>query len=121
MDGCVAVAVAEAEAVAVAVAEAVAVAVAVLSLSAQLTSSLSTPKLVSHFPAKCVKIIELSSILWPHGILNRIFSDPPETQHFGQNRPWVPHAGGQDDGSLHKLPQTIPLPPFCGDRSEGKP
>ena len=45
MDGCVAVAVAEAEAVAVAVAEAVAVAVAVLSLSAQLTSSLSTPKL----------------------------------------------------------------------------
>ena len=25
-----------------------------------------------HFPAKCVKIIELSSILWPHGILKRI-------------------------------------------------
>ena len=25
-----------------------------------------------HFPAKCVKIIELSSILWPHGILVRI-------------------------------------------------
>ena len=22
-----------------------------------------------------------------------------------QNRPWVPHAGGQDDGSLHELPQ----------------
>ena len=31
--------------------------------------------------------------------------DPPETQHAVQNRPWVPHAGGQDDGSLHKLPQ----------------
>ena len=25
--------------------------------------------------------------------------DPPETQHGQQNRPWVPHAGGQDDGS----------------------
>ena len=31
-------------------------------------------------------------------------ADPAETQHFRQNRPWVPHAGGQDDGSLHKLP-----------------
>ena len=31
--------------------------------------------------------------------------DPAETQHPVQNRPWVPHAGGQDDGSLHKLPQ----------------
>ena len=28
-----------------------------------------------------------------------------EMQHPVQNRPWVPHAGGQDDGSLHKLPQ----------------
>ena len=28
-----------------------------------------------------------------------------ETQHSVQNRPWVPHAGGQDDGSLNKLPQ----------------
>ena len=35
-----------------------------------------------------------------------IFRNPPETQHPVQNRPWVPHAGGQDDGSLHKLPQT---------------
>ena len=25
----------------------------------------------------------------------------------GQNRPWVPHAGEQDDGSLHKLLQKI--------------
>ena len=32
--------------------------------------------------------------------------DPPEVSHSRQNRPWVPHAGGQDDGSLHKLPQT---------------
>ena len=30
---------------------------------------------------------------------------PAETQHPVRNRPWVPHAGGQDDGSLHKLPQ----------------
>ena len=47
----------------------------------------------------------------PHGTLQRIRrirSDPPETQHPVQNRPWVPHAGGQDDGSLHKLPQIIP-------------
>ena len=29
--------------------------------------------------------------------------DPAETQHPVQNPPWVPHAGGQDDGSLHKL------------------
>ena len=33
--------------------------------------------------------------------------DPPETQHAGQNRPWGSHAGGQDDGSLHKLLQII--------------
>ena len=32
-------------------------------------------------------------------------ADPAETQHPVQNRPWVPHAGGQDYGSLHKLPQ----------------
>ena len=32
-------------------------------------------------------------------------ADPPETQHPVQNRPWVPHAGGQDYGSLRKLPQ----------------
>ena len=39
-----------------------------------------------------------------------------ETQHAVQNRPWVPHAGGQDDGSLHKLPQTtVILPPGMGN------
>ena len=32
-------------------------------------------------------------------------ADPAETQHAVRNRHWVPHAGGQDDGSLHKLPQ----------------
>ena len=48
-------------------------------------------------------------------MLNRIYQtlpdlpDPPETQHPVQNRPWVPHAGSQDDGSLHKLPQIITL------------
>ena len=34
-------------------------------------------------------------------------ADPAETQDGMQNRPWVSHAGGQDDGSLHKLPQII--------------
>ena len=38
---------------------------------------------------------------------HRICYFPPETQHPVQNRPWVPHAGGQDDGSLHKLPQIM--------------
>ena len=33
---------------------------------------------------------------------------PPETQHAVQNRPWVPHARRQDDGSLHKLLQISP-------------
>ena len=37
-------------------------------------------------------------------------ADPPETQHPVQNPPWVPHAGGQDDGSLHKLPQIKMTP-----------
>ena len=30
---------------------------------------------------------------------------PPFPQHPVRNRPWVPHARGQDYGSLHKLPQ----------------
>ena len=34
-------------------------------------------------------------------------ADPAETQHPVRNRPWVPHVGGQDYGSLHKLPQII--------------
>ena len=42
-----------------------------------------------------------------HGILRNSEPFPPETQHLVRNRPWVPHAGGQDDGSLHKLPQII--------------
>ena len=29
-------------------------------------------------------------------------------EHPVRNQPWVPHAGGQDDGSLHKLPQINP-------------
>ena len=31
--------------------------------------------------------------------------DPAETGPAEQNRPYVPRAGGQDDGSLPKLPQ----------------
>ena len=30
-------------------------------------------------------------------------ADPAETQHAVRNQPWVPHAGGQDYGSLQKL------------------
>ena len=32
-------------------------------------------------------------------------SHPAEVSHRRQNRPRVLHAGGQEDGSLHKLPQ----------------
>ena len=69
------------------------------------------PKMGPHFPAKSVEILELSLIFGLPGTLNRIHyfppdpADPPETRHSQQNRPWVPHAGEQDDGSLHKLPQ----------------
>ena len=38
-------------------------------------------------------------------------ADPAETGPAEQNRPYVPRAGGQDDGSLHKLPQIIHIPP----------
>ena len=34
-------------------------------------------------------------------------ADLPETGPAEQNRPYVPRAGGQDDGSLPKLPQII--------------
>ena len=65
-----------------------------------------------HFPGKSAEILVLSSIFGPPGTLQRIQRihyfppDPPETGHSQQNGPWVPHAGEQDDGSLHKLPQT---------------
>ena len=65
-----------------------------------------------HFPDKSAKIIVLYSIFGPRGTLNRIHYKP---QHAGQNRPWVPHAGGQDDGSLHKLPQNIFVTAFKGN------
>ena len=39
--------------------------------------------------------------------------DPAETQHPVRNRPWVPRAGGQDDGSLHKLPQITEIHLYC--------
>ena len=58
-----------------------------------------------HFPAKSVEFIELYSLFGPPGILQRIRSDLPETGPAEQNRPYVPRAGGQDDGSLPKLPQ----------------
>ena len=65
-----------------------------------------------HFPEKKSRCIVFSQSSAPRG--NSAPdppdpadpADPPETQHPVQNRPWVPHAGGQDDGSLHKLPQT---------------
>ena len=49
----------------------------------------------------------------PPGILHRIQqiyyfpADLPETHPAVWNRPWVPHAGGQDDGSLHKPAQKV--------------
>ena len=66
-----------------------------------------------HFPAKSAEIIVLSSIFGLPGILRRIrrirriHYFPPETHPGQQNRPWVLHAGGQDDGSLNKLPQMM--------------
>ena len=70
----------------------------------------------SPIPAKSAEIIVLSLILWPHGTLHRIHYFPllsttfhyfpAETQHAVQNRPWVPHAGGQDDGSLTQTPSN---------------
>ena len=71
-------------------------------------------KMGPHFPAKSAEIIVLYSIFGPPGILHRIHRihyfppDPAETGHSQQNGPWVPHAGEQDDGSLHKLLQNMP-------------
>ena len=56
----------------------------------------------AHGAAQSANIILLYSIGGRLGILNqmnRIHYLPAETQHAVQNRPWVPHAGGQDDGS----------------------
>ena len=39
--------------------------------------------------------------------LNRLNRLNRFRNHRVQNRPWVPHAGGQDYGSLNKLPQII--------------
>ena len=55
-----------------------------------------------HFPTKSANIIVLSSIFELPGILKRIHyyeSDIPETGPAEQNRPYLPRAGGQDDGS----------------------
>ena len=38
---------------------------------------------------------------------SRATSQRRKRSQAGQNRPWVSHAGGQDEGSLHKLPQII--------------
>ena len=67
-------------------------------------------KLGAQFPKKCQKTLFFHSKSEPHGTLHRIqriHYFPAETQHPLQNRPWVPRAGGQDYGSLHKLPQII--------------
>ena len=58
-----------------------------------------------HFPAKSAKIAVLYSLFEPPGVLISDLPDPAETQHAQPNLPWVPHAGGQDDGSYNKLPQ----------------
>ena len=62
-------------------------------------------KMGPHSPAKCAKTIRLLLFFKPPGVLHRIPSDPPdppdpaETHHGWPHRPWVLHAGGQDDGS----------------------
>ena len=67
----------------------------------------------SPIPGKSAKSAVVFAFWEPHGIPKRIHSrkrkkrQTPKTQHPVQNRPWVPHAGGQDYGSLHKLPQII--------------
>ena len=61
-----------------------------------------------HFPRKCAKITVVLFKNKAPGTLQRIYyfpADLPEMGTAAQNRPWVPHAGGQDDGSLNKLPQ----------------
>ena len=51
-----------------------------------------------HFLAKGVTIVIPSSLFGLPGILIRL---PPfeRMQHAGKNRPWLPRAGDQDDGS----------------------
>ena len=67
----------------------------------------STPQKGDHFPAKCAKINVKNNVFLASRNSEADLPDPAETQHARQNRPWVPHAGGQDDGGLHKLPQII--------------
>merc|ERR1711893_481819 len=68
------------------------------------TRDQKTQKWVPNSGEKCQKYCKIK-----HVVASRNSAadppDPPETQHPVRNRPWVPHAGGQDDGSLHKLPQ----------------
>ena len=59
----------------------------------------------SQFPAKNAKIVILSFIFGPPGVLHRIYRIFRKWSQAWQNRPWVPRAWEQDDGSLHKLPQ----------------
>ena len=61
----------------------------------------------THFPAKCAKTARGVVRNERLGTLNRLNYFEAETHPAEQNRPWVPHAGGQDDGSLHKLPQIM--------------
>ena len=49
--------------------------------------------LAPHFPAKCVKIIELSSILWPHGVLKRIYRIQRKRNILGRTDPGFPTPG----------------------------
>ena len=77
------------------------------SMVASACSTVVPAKMRPQFRQKVPKSLYFYSISEPHGILGRIFRIPPETQHPVQNRPWVPHAGGQDYGSLNKLPQNI--------------
>ena len=64
----------------------------------------------TYFPAEGAKIARGVLQHWFPGTLQRIQHlsyFQPETHPAGQNRPWISHAGGQDDGSSQKLPQTM--------------
>ena len=56
------------------------------------------------FPSKVAQIIGVLLQNKLPGILHRI---QRKWSQAGQNRPWVSHARGQDDGSLHNPPQMI--------------
>ena len=65
-------------------------------------------KMGPYVPAQCAKTARGMLQIERLRILHRIYYFEPEeaeTNPSDSNRSCVPHAGGQDDGSLHKLAQ----------------